>query len=294
MSGRSGRRGRGPVRRILLAAALALTGVHVAADESSGAVDRWRLFPSGRLYPLNVADPGRREFGMQELHYIGTDIDDSGEDRIALRLGGAFGLIGRQGSSGRRWQFDIEAGFYGQFDNEHSQDNLGWDGLFGLVLSTARAGGRAFKVGTLHTSSHIGDELIERTGRQRLGYTRHEVLAGVSQPVGESLRLYAEAGWAFHRGNPDLQRHGRAEIGGVWERPLSAFGGRFEAFVAVDLAATEERSWRLDSCLQLGVVHARDSRRWRFAAEYSDGRTPIGELFQHTEKSLSLGVSLEP
>ena len=264
-------------------------------DKESAESSRVAFLPAGNLYPANVADPHRRGFGVQLMSFRDAEIPDSGDSRLALKLGGRFGLV--RWSSGhshqRQWQLGIETGFYGQFDNDFSQDNLGWDGFYGLVLSTRRAGGRAWRVGTMHTSSHVGDELIERTGRQRIGYTRHEALAGISQPLARWLRLYAEVGWAFSVRNPDLQEPGRGQVGLVLERPESLLGSRLGWYTALDLSATEEREWEVDAALQIGVMHCTGLRCWRAGAEYYDGRPPMGEFFRDSERAISLGLWLD-
>ncbi|MEE8137907.1 MAG: hypothetical protein V3T81_03405 [Thermoanaerobaculia bacterium] len=88
------------------------------------------LFPSTDLYPFYLADPHAHRFGVQLLSVSEPGIADSGSSRFALQLGGRFGVlrVHPQGRPDRGWQLGIEVGFYGQFDNDHSQDNIGWDG----------------------------------------------------------------------------------------------------------------------------------------------------------------------
>ena len=61
--------------------------------------------------------------------------------------------------------------------------------------------------GTKHDSAHVGDEHSERTGRQRIGYTREELVAGVSWRPARKWRIYAEGGFGY--GLDDFQDPGR-------------------------------------------------------------------------------------
>jgi hypothetical protein len=236
---------------------------------------------------------------VQWLRVSEVGIEASGESRFALRLGGRFGLVGGVlcRPRPRAWQIGIEAGFYGQFDNDHSQDNIGWDGYYGLV-ATAKLGPRvALKLGVMHDSAHVGDEYAQRTGRQRIDYTRQEVQAGVSWAVGAEWRLYAEAGWGHDLRNEELQKPGRAQLGVEWRSGKRFLGGRAGWFAAADLAATEERQWQGDLAGQFGIFHQSPHRLWRLAIEAYDGRSPLGEFFfadeptNVTYRSVSISTS---
>ncbi len=129
------------------------------------------LFPSTDLYPFYLADPHAHRFGVQLLSVSEPGIADSGSSRFALQLGGRFGVlrVHPQGRPDRGWQLGIEVGFYGQFDNDHSQDNIGWDGYYGLLATAVIGRGTAVKLGVLHPSAHVGEEREERTTRRRIG-----------------------------------------------------------------------------------------------------------------------------
>ena len=145
----------------------------------------FQMFPPSILYPAYTADPRRPEFGLTILGFPDPQIPDSGDRRVGLKLGGRFGLVRLGG-----WQADIEAGFTGQFDIEHSLDNIGWDGTYGFLLSTAFENGIGVQLGTKHISSHVGDEYAERTGRRRIGYTREELVAGAAWSFDDRWRTY--------------------------------------------------------------------------------------------------------
>ena len=271
-----------------------LTGTPLAA-QGEGEPVRWIAFPTGRLFPTAIADPTATDFGFTQLRVTDVGVAGSGDNRFELRMGGQFGVVRWQprGAPGWAYQLGIEAGFNGQFDSDHSYDNIGWDGIFGLTATAGRPGRLAFKLGMKHTSSHVGDEYAERTGRQRIEYTREELVLGASWPVVPALRLYAEAAYAYHHGNGGLQHPGRAETGAEFVQPRLLGLGRLGWYAAVDASAWEERDWETDFSAALGLLYPAGDRRWRLGFGYHEGRVPIGEFFQDSETYWSLGLNLD-
>jgi hypothetical protein len=259
------------------------------------ASDNVMFFPSGNLYPPYAADVHRIGFGVQWLNFTDTQIPDSGDTRVGIRAGGRFGIarLSPEGEEGRAWQVDIEGGFNAQFDADHSLDNIGWDGRYGLSVTTAKTAQPALKFGVLHDSSHVGDEYMQRTGRTRIGYTRHELVAGVSWiPVGR-FRIYTEGAWGYELSNKELQKPGRGQLGVEYESSSTLWNNRMGWYAAADFSATEERDWRIDFSMQAGNVIRAGGRTWRFGIEWYNGRPPIGEFFQYTERYLGLGLTID-
>ena len=252
------------------------------------------LFPRTDLYPPYVADLFRPRFALQ-LHAASTGIASTGDARFDLRLGGRFGLlrVHPRDRPDRGWQLELIAGYDAQFDIDRSYDNIGWDGNYGLALTTARGRGLAWKLSVFHTSSHVGDEYAERTGRRRIDYTREEVTAGVSWAFAGGWRTYAEAGWAYNLRNEELMEPGRAQAGLEHERPGGLWGGRLGWYAAVDLSATEERDWQVDVSAQAGLLFRPGTRRWRTGLAYHDGRVPLGEFVFDDERYLTFGLWLD-
>lgn len=284
------------------AAALAalLAGLPVAADEppepetEADPAPRLHLFPEEKLYPPYLADPHRPGFGIMVLGFPAVGAADSGDLRAALKLGGRFAVlrVGARDDPRRQLQVAIEAGFYGQFDVEHQLDNLGWDGIYGLLVTATPRPSLQVKTGTMHTSSHVGDEYAERTGRKRINYTREELVAGVSWEPARHWRLYGEGGRAYGIRTEELQEPGRLQAG-IEYQELSAWGGRWGWYAAIDLQAFEERDWTIDPTVQVGLTAPAGERRWRVGVGYHDGRVPIGEFFQIDERFVVLGLWLD-
>jgi len=252
-----------------------------------------RLFPAGDVYPQYIADPHRPVNGAQFQFYTRLGIHDSTGVRTGLSAGGRFGLLrlGSTAAGGRSWQLSVDAGLKTQFDSNHKQDCVGWDGNYGVSVSTA-SGPLSLRLALLHTSAHVGDEYAERTGRERLDYTREELAFGVGRRMTRGWSVYGELGYG-HYLLTEEQRPWRAQGGVEYTAPPTLLGGRLAWYAAADLSATEERDWRLDIALQSGLTATSNGRRWRLGVQYIDGRPPLGEFFQDTEAWFAFGVWMD-
>jgi hypothetical protein len=255
----------------------------------------WILFPVDDPYRESLAGPHRRGFGVTQVDLAATDIPDTGDRLFGLLVGGRFGLarVHFHGRPDRGWQLGIEAGFYGQFDIDRSYDGIGWDGFYGLALTGSLADRWAVKLGVLHTSSHVGDEYAERTGRLRIGYTREELVVGVSRSLGERWRILVEGGWGYDLRNEALQEAERLRMSVEHLAGETLWRGRLGWYAAVDCSTLAERDWQLDWAVDVGLLLSQWPRRWRLGLEYYDGRTPLGEFFQSDQRSLTLGLWLD-
>lgn len=254
------------------------------------------VFPPSNLYPRYVADPRGPQFGVMLLAFPSPRIPDSGDQRVGLKLGGRFGLV-RVHPEGRPeggWQVDIEAGFTGQFDIEHSLDNIGWDGTYAFLVSSEARPGVHLQLGAKHISSHVGDEYAERTGRRRIDYTREELTAGAAWSFAPRWRTYAEAGWNYEPKEDIGQEPGRLQLGLEHEAAGSLAGGRLGWYAALDLGSFEERDWQIDPTLQIGLLVPSGARRWRVGLAYHDGTVPLGEFYRVDESYIALGLWLDP
>jgi hypothetical protein len=262
--------------------------------------DHWRgrLQPRSDLYPRAIADPLRPMISFHKVWITENHIPESGDNRFQFRLGGRFGLLRlhHTGDPDRGFQLDLEAAFVGIFDIENSLDNIGWDGIYGLLFSWADGEGLAAKLATRHDSSHVGDEYAERTGRTRIDHTREEAMVGVSHAGGAPFRFYGEAAYGFTLRNEDLQEPWRIRGGVEYEEADRFFGGSAGPFAAIDVNAFEENDWQADVTIQVGLVVPTEGipRTWRFGIEYRDGRSLIGEFFDTRERYVGIGVWFEP
>ena len=178
------------------------------------------------------------------------------------------------------------------FDAEHKSENIGWDGNYGLTLTTASAAPWAFKVAMLHVSSHVGDEHVARTGRTRINYIRQELAVGAAYRLGPRWRFYGEVGGAYDTG-ADEQEPWRSQVGVEYEAAPRLFGARFAWYAAGDLASWQERDWRVDPTIQAGIVTRANGHSYRLLIEYLYGRPPVGEFYKDTEGSLGIGLRID-
>jgi hypothetical protein len=289
-----------PIAIVGLLAAGGAAGADDTKDEdwrllSLGPKREMILFPGNELYPTYIADPFRTTFSFQRMYIDDSQIFDAGSPRFGLKLGGRLGFfrIHPEGDPDRGFQLNFEVGFNGQFDSENSQDNVGWDGIYSFILYYKPWANTAFKFGAHHTSSHRGDEYIERTGLGRIGYTREEMLIGVSRKIGKRWVVYGEAGTAYDIGERPLQDRGRLQAGVQYETDRVVWKKRLGWYTALDLSAFEEREWDVNVAIQGGLVLPTHGHAWRVGVEYYNGRSWIGEFFQDDESYISFGIWLD-
>lgn len=153
------------------------------------------FFPYAQLYPHYIANPLRPAFSVQNMYITESEIVNTSEHRYNLKIGGHLGIYRNQNQG---WQVTFSAGFQGQFDPASSQDNVGWDGIMALSLEIRNSETFSHRFGVHHISSHVGDELIERTGIQRINYTREEIRYGLMWFMSPHWQSYIEIGKAYH------------------------------------------------------------------------------------------------
>jgi Protein of unknown function (DUF1207) len=262
-----------------------------APDAAAGKPGGWEFFPEAGFYPLYIADPIRPQSALMVVRVPSSEIPDTGAARFVLRLGGQFPIFAHHpdGKPDCGWQLDFEGGWSSHFDIGHALDNIGWDGLFGLLLDYKPRPALAFRFGTRHDSAHVGDEYTERTGRERVGYTREEVVLGVSALAARRWRYYVEVG--YQPGPQDFQKPLRAQAGVEYQGDRPWPGARAGWYAALDLQAYEENDWHPRATAQLGinVPTGRGHSRYRFALEGGTGRSALGEFFTASETYFGIG-----
>jgi hypothetical protein len=281
------------------AAALGQEQAPAAAPPVEGREPTWTLgsgrtlglFPASDVYPVYIADPHKPENAALALVFTAPEIPDSSAQRFALKAGGRLGVLRLDPGEAhaRSWQLSIDAGLDFQADSQRKQDAIGWDGSYGLTLTTASRGPYSFKLAHIHTSGHVGDEYAQRTGRQRIDYTRAELGLGAARRVGRGGRTYAELGWGYGLLTEE-QETWRVQAGLEYESRRTLGGGRFAWYAAVDVQAWQERDWRLDLAVQAGILTRAGGRRFRLGVQYDDGRATMTEFFQATEAWFSFGL----
>lgn len=249
------------------------------------------IVPPADFYPYYLADTRSARTAIKLVGMFDTDIADTSNSRFNHSLGRRFGLV-RFGDERtyKAWQLDIEVGYFTNFDVEDHTDNIGWDGIYGLHLSRRLSPELFIRFGTLHDSAHLGDEYVEETGRQRIDYTREELIAGMAWLPTPRSKLYSELGWAWQvKGDMEPWR---------WQFGAEYYGAFKDHYLglpwyaASDFVLFEERDWNPAVTLQLGLIYAtgRATERYRFVLEAYSGRSVMGEFSFGDESYLSIGV----
>jgi hypothetical protein len=185
----------------------------------------------------------------------------------------------------RASEIQVEAAVFSRFDiHEHwDQDAADWRFGFPVVF---REGDVAWKIHYYHTTSHLGDEFIARTGAKPIHYHLEEVALGISWDVTEGARLYGEGGIAVYTG--DTTGNGRLQAGYEWVG--RKWSGGLAPYFAVDLQARNDQRWNVGKTVAVGLAFGRSIR---FGVEYYQGRDPQTQFKNDEVRYLSLGFAMD-
>jgi hypothetical protein len=249
-------------------------------------------FPANDFYPRYIADPLRPQNALTLQWLPDTEVPDTFSGRFGLRLGGAFGIYRWHppDEPNLGWQLTFEGGFAGQFDLHYSWDNTGWDGFYGLYLAWRPKPNLAFRVGTQHNSSHVGDEYWnrDRENHAPIHYTREEGVLGVAWNIDPKWTVYSELGYGNgHAGSSTP----RIEVGVQYISPRHYWKNRASWFTALDVRSYEESDWRSRTTAQIGFMVPIGNRAaaHRFAIEAGTGRSVMGQFNELDETWLGIG-----
>lgn len=232
-----------------------------AVRVARGARDRWvALADLGERIPFWISrGRGHREAGGDAGPQAAHDGRPSG-----LRLAGS-----------------VAGGAFSRFDLERNGNELiEVRYRVGLRLR-ARFRGVEGRLEAYHVSSHLGDELLERTGRNPISTSREglELLLG-TRPV-PGLRLYGGPG-VLVRSTRDL---GEASVrGGAEWRGAAASWGPFAPYVSAEAFSWEELGW--DPMLAGEAGLAFGGGRFRLAAVAGAGPSRAEQFFREADETL--------
>ena len=256
------------------------------SDEPTISADspwHWHTRPAGFVYGTywaSAAEPRLATHVVDEPD-LGTLLDS--------HIGGRLGLV-RFGPRDRPegFQLDLLAGAKLRQDTP-DLDFVATDFRYD-ILGTYGWGQNRFKFGMYHVSSHLGDEFLLRTpGFERLNFFRDTVVAGYSFYAQPSLRLYAEAGYAFH-----------LEVSEPWEfqfgfdyGPAHPTGTAGAPFIALNTHLREELDFGGNIVLQGGWAWRganQNSGTLRTGVYYYKGKSPQNSFFRQSEQHLGWGL----
>lgn len=183
----------------------------------------------------------------------------------------------------------VQSGVFGRFRLESSAaDLVSSDWLVSFPAEWSR-GAWSGRVRLSHWSSHLGDELVETTGAERLDFTSETLDAIVAYTV-RGLRVYGGGGLVSRsslenedRLGPDFSDDVQARLGadGQWYLWRDETVG-IEA--AVDWQSWDRTHWNSRVSIVGGFTARTASGRWaRLVGRFMDGPSPLGQFFRTDE-----------
>jgi hypothetical protein len=247
----------------------------------------WQVLPDGLIYHSYWAGVHEPRLGivMQKTTHSDSFFDGTLGGRVGLLRYGSSNAIFPQG-----WQLDAEAAALVRLTLDEVRDFETADYRVGVPL-TYGIDNWQFKLAAYHLSSHLGDEFaIAHPGSlaDRINYVRYEAVLGASYYPVPSMRLYAEAGWAF---NTD----GGAE---PWEFQFGTeiaapgpTGPRGTPFFAVNGHLRQELDFGGDVSTQAGWLWRGNSGQvFRVGLHYFNGKSSQYQTFTQFEEQIGLGL----
>lgn len=246
----------------------------------------WQVLPDGLMYKSYMA-------GTREARISGALLYDTERGWLLdAALGGRRGIL-RYGTAGANdpngWQLDIEGAAFVRLNVEEEWDVDGADFRFGVPL-TYRSGPWQWKTGYYHLSAHVGDEFLERNpGFTRINYVRDAIILGLGYYFTDDIRLYGEAGWAFHTdgGAEPFEFQFGADYS-----PAVENGFRGSPYAAFNVHLREEVDYG-------GGINVMAGWRWkgpisdstfRAGVQYYNGKSTQYSFFNQNEELIGFGL----
>ncbi len=261
--------------------------------EQQSAAWSWQLFPDGETYPAYLAGVNESRLGS-----VWNKEDNRGWI-WDITLGGQAPIL-RYGSKNsvlpEGIQLDFEGSVHLRLDIEHERDMDASDYHFGAPISYATKFWQ-FKTGYYHVSSHLGDERMLRLRDDgypapygRTNYVREAWIFGVAVRPYRDLRLYAEADYAFWRGEGTDPWH--FQFGAEYS-PITPSGGWIgRPFAAIHARLLQERNYDGNLCIQCGWQwRGPRNQCFRIGLQYFTGLSEQYEyIYTKRENKFGFGV----
>jgi uncharacterized protein DUF1207 len=299
------------MRRLLLWVAVGALSVPAAA--ASQATDRW--FPEDSYFPRPTAAPREPTFALRGIWtdvFVGRlssaerpafDFDEAPADLETDAQGEAA-----LGGSVRLWRLaefadggislGVSGAVFGRFRLEvSSSDLVASDWIVALPVE-GRWGEWSGRARLLHWSAHLGDEMIEKTGAERIDFTHNGVDLLVARQLG-GARLYG-GGALLSRSS--LENEEQLPVGfsddasvqlgvdGVWTGWLD---GRMGLEGGLDVQMADRTDWDAQWSVVAGTVIRDGPRTVRLRGTFFDGPSPMGQFFLTHERYWGFELEIE-
>lgn len=247
----------------------------------------WQMLPVGIIYHSYWAGPHEPRISIDSFH------ERSGRTLWDATVGGRGGVI-RYGNNDplrpQGFQWDVYGAAVSRLDVENSQDLDSTDYVFGFPW-TYGVGNSQYKFGYAHVSSHLGDELAIRepdTLDERVNYVRDSLVLGMSHYPWPAMRVYAEAGWAFHLSGG--AQPWEFQFGNEISRP-GPTGFHGSPFFAINGRLREEHNYGGDLTTQTGWLwRGIDGKVFRIGVHYFNGKSSQFQFYDQSEEQIGMGL----
>jgi len=229
------------------------------------------FLPRGHLFTPLIANP--KAF-LPQAAWLQVHDPDSHYSMVNVAYGLEFGLARWK----RRWQFDLVAALFAQFNLDlKSSALLNADYLFGFSLVHRRER-FSFRARLTHQSSHLGDEFLLLFPIERIELSVNGVDVLVSNEW-TRWRLYGGGFYAL-RIDPAGTKRGALDAGVEFRGPKKI--GRKGRFIAgLDVQALQAQDWEPLTSLKAGIEWRNSGpgqTAFRPMAEGFDGPFPFGQF----------------
>ncbi|MFH1921817.1 MAG: DUF1207 domain-containing protein [Planctomycetota bacterium] len=246
---------------------------------------QWQVLPEGLMFPAYLASGRESRFSS---HWV-NEQDQRWLWDIAL--GTHVGML-RYGTWDpilpEGWQVDIEGAAFPRLSLNDARDLESVDFRFGIPI-TFRQGAVETKFGYYHLSSHMGDErMVRNASLARINYARDVMIAAVAVRPLKSLRLYAEAGWAFFvKGGSEPWEFQF----GVDYSPVRPTGMLGAPFFAINTRIREEVDFGGNMTVQTGLQwRGETGKLFRAGFHYFNGKSDQYQFFREHEEQVGAGL----
>ncbi len=244
-------------------------------------------FPNTLLWTPPLA-----ELRAPRMAVTGTTFNNYTNDyTLDTSIGGTLGLVrGEPAGMDAAVQLDMFAVVHTRLSPE---DLIASDYRFGFPV-TFRRGDWQARVAYEHTSTHLGDEFIENTGRRTVNFARDEVVFGVGRFFFDDyLRIYGTVSYAFFQDLEPKPEPWRFDVGFQYVCPHpTGFAGA--PFFAAHVEAPAYTDYNLNLTAQVGYVFANPLQRLanlRVYGQYYEGHSQFGQFYRDREKYFSVGLA---
>lgn len=247
------------------------------------------FFPSGHeVFERLIADPRELQYSARLIAPVSKSL--SGQAAIGDYVGLYKGMV----EGGAVVQISLGGGAFGRFDLSSKTNDMESADFFANIPLDLRKGKWSGRFMMYHTSSHLGDDFIKRTGRTIEKHSWDNLRWLASYQAFDSLRLYSGYTYAF-RTLP--QSIGRSALQGGFEWVSKWVSGKHVRWYwANDFQSWERTDWRPAFNAQLGFTVKNNPTSMRSVSFYVDfgaGGQPEGQFYLQRETHWGTGVRFQ-